>query len=156
MRGKRRRHAARSKAKVALQALRGELTAAQEMAKAAEAEVEKLHARIGQGWWTGSSGQGLRSMGLERRRQMIEPGGPQVSLVRQGEMLSISRSGLPPACRGVEACLEPAAPCADAAGQAQFLEAPWCGSRLMAKMSLAPIYSRRRTSTPHHEQRILP
>jgi transposase len=52
MAGKRTRYSAEFKAKVALEALRGELTAAQlaatETAKAVEADVEKLHAKIGQ------------------------------------------------------------------------------------------------------------
>jgi putative transposase len=59
---------------------------------------------------------------------------------------------------------------------AQFLETPWYGSRqmarhlrraghvvgrkrvrrLMAKMGLAPIYQRPRTSTPHPEHRVFP
>ena len=59
---------------------------------------------------------------------------------------------------------------------AQFLEAPWYGSRqmarhlrregyavgrkrvrrLMAKMGLAPIHQRPRTSTPHPEHRVFP
>ena len=48
MTGKRTRYSADCKARVALEALRGELTTAQETAKATEAEVEKLHAKIGQ------------------------------------------------------------------------------------------------------------
>jgi len=48
MAGKRPRYSADFKAKVALEALRSELTAAQESAKTTEAEVEKLHAKIGQ------------------------------------------------------------------------------------------------------------
>jgi putative transposase len=33
-------------------------------------------------------------MSLERRRQMIEPGHPQLSIVRQCALVSISRSGV--------------------------------------------------------------
>jgi putative transposase len=111
-------------------------------------------------------------MNLERRRQMIEPGHPELSIVRQCDLVSISRSGF---------CHRPA-------GEtplnlelmrlidAQFLETPWYGSRqmarhlrregyavgrkrvrrLMAKMGLAPIYQRPRTSTPHPEHRVFP
>ena len=35
-------------------------------------------------------------MSLERRRQMIEPEHPQLSVVRQCELVSISRSGFYP------------------------------------------------------------
>ena len=38
-------------------------------------------------------GQGLRSMSVERRRQMIEPGHPRLSIARQCELVSISRFG---------------------------------------------------------------
>src|ERR1700722_11584678 len=111
MTGKRKRYSADFKAKVALEALRGELTAAQlaskhsihqtmvgewkkqameglaavfsdrsvaqETAKSSEAEVEKLHAKIGQLLVERDFSESLRSMRLERRRQMIEPGHPQ-------------------------------------------------------------------------------
>jgi putative transposase len=111
-------------------------------------------------------------MSLDRRRQMIEPGHPQLSIARQCDLVSISRSGF---------CHRPA-------GEtplnlelmrlidAQFLETPWYGSRqmarhlrregygvgrkrvrrLMAKMGLAAIYQRPRTSTPHPEHRVFP
>ena len=42
---------------------------------------------------TGFFGESFRSMRLERRRQIIEPEHPQLSVVRQCELVSISRSG---------------------------------------------------------------
>src|ERR1700742_139183 len=41
----------------------------------------------------GFFGESLRSMSVERRRQMIEPDHPGLSVVRQCELVSISRSG---------------------------------------------------------------
>jgi len=103
---------------------------------------------------------------------MIEPDHPELSIVRQCELVSISRSGF---------YYQPA-------GQTplnlelmrlidrQFLETPWYGSRqmarhlrragysvgrkrirrLMAKMGLEPIYLRPRTTVPHPERQIYP
>jgi putative transposase len=99
-------------------------------------------------------------MGLERRRQMIEPGHPQLSILRQGALISISQSGL---------YRQPGGGSRHASNPLRlermrrvrrsswrFRETPWCGSRRMVKMSLAPIYPRPRTSTPHHKHRIFP
>ena len=92
-------------------------------------------------------------MSVERRRQMVEPEHPRLSIVRQCELVSISRSGF---------YHRPAE------------ETPWCGSRqmarhlrrdghmvsrkrvrrLMAKMGLAPIYQRPRTTVPHPGHRV--
>jgi putative transposase len=111
-------------------------------------------------------------MSLDRRRRMIEPGHPQLSIARQCELVSISRSGFyhrpvgetPPNLELMRLI------------DAQFLETPWYGSRqmarhlrregyvvgrkrvrrLMAKMGLTPIYQRPRTSTPHPEHRVFP
>jgi len=104
-------------------------------------------------------------MSLERRRQMIEPGHSSVSVVRQCELLSVSRSGF---------YYQPAGEMAETLAlmrliDAQFLDAPWYGSRqmarhlrreghvvgrkrvrrLMALMGLAPIYQRPRTTVPN-------
>jgi putative transposase len=111
-------------------------------------------------------------MSLDRRRQMIEPGHPQLSIVRQCELVSISRSGFyhrpaeeTPLNLELMRLID-----------AQFLETPWYGSRqmarplrregttvgrkrirrLMAKMGLAPIYQRPRTTVPNPEHRIFP
>jgi putative transposase len=111
-------------------------------------------------------------MSLDRRRQMIEPGHPQLSIARQCQLVSISRSGFyhrlageTPLNLGLMRLID-----------AQFLETPWYGSRqmarhlrregcavgrkrvrrLMAKMGLAPIYQRPRTSIPHPEHQVFP
>jgi putative transposase len=111
-------------------------------------------------------------MSLDRRRQMIEPEHPQLSIVRQCELVSISRSGFyhrpaeeTPLNLELMRLID-----------AQFLETPWYGSRqmtrhlrregyaigrkrirrLMAKMGLAPIYQRPRTTVPNPEHRIFP
>ncbi|WP_120010869.1 IS3 family transposase [Teichococcus vastitatis] len=207
MTGKRTRYSAEFKAKVALEALRGELTtvqlaakhgihhtmvgewkrqavegmaavfsgkaAAQETAKSTEAEVEKLHAKIGQLLVErGFFGQGVRTMSLERRRQMIEPEHPRLSIVRQCELVSISRSGFYCYPAGESPLNLELMRLIDA----QFLETPWYGSRqmarhlrregytvgrkrmrrLMARMGLVPIYQRPRTTVPHPEHRVFP
>jgi putative transposase len=111
-------------------------------------------------------------MNLERRRQMIEPGHPQLSVVRQCELVSISRSGFYHRPAGETALNLELMRVIDA----QFLEAPWYGARqmarhlrregyvvgrkrirrLMAKMGLAPIYQRPRTTVPNPEHRVFP
>jgi putative transposase len=111
-------------------------------------------------------------MSVERRRQMIEPGHPSLSVVRQCELVSISRSGFyyqPPGETPLNLELMRRI-------DAQFLETPWYGSRqmarhlrregyaigrkrvrrLMAKMGLMPIYQRPRTTVPHPEHRTYP
>jgi putative transposase len=111
-------------------------------------------------------------MSLERRRQMIEPEHPQLSVVRQCKLVSISRSGFYHRPAGETALNLELMRLIDA----QFLETPWYGSRqmarhlrregtvvgrkrirrLMAKMGLAPIYQRPRTTVPNPEHRIFP
>jgi len=111
-------------------------------------------------------------MSLERRRQMIEPEHSELSVVRQCELVSISRSGFYHRPVGETALNLELMRLIDA----QFLETPWYGSRqmarhlrregyvvgrkrirrLMAKMGLAPIYQRPRTTVPNPEHRIFP
>jgi putative transposase len=111
-------------------------------------------------------------MNLDRRRQMIEPEHPRLSIVRQCELVSISRSGFYHRPAGETALNLELMRLIDA----QFLETPWYGSRqmvrhlrregyvvgrkrirrLMAKMGLTPIYQRPRTSTPHPEHQVFP
>ena len=104
-------------------------------------------------------------MSIERRRALIEPGHGQLSIVRQCELVSISRSSF---------YHRPVDDTAETLGlmrliDAQFLETPWYGSRqmsrhlrrdghevgrkrvrrLMTRMGLAPIYQRPRTTVPH-------
>jgi putative transposase len=103
---------------------------------------------------------------------MIEPEHPQLSIVRQCELVSISRSGFYYRPAGVTPLNLDLMRLIDA----QFLETPWYGSRqmarhlrregytvgrkrvrrLMAKMGLAPIYQRPRTTVPHPEHRVYP
>ena len=103
---------------------------------------------------------------------MIEPGHPGLSVARQCELVSISRSSF---------YYQPAGETAENLAlmrliDAQFLETPWYGSRqmarhlrrdghevsrkrvrrLMAIMGLVPIYQRPRTTVPNPEHRIWP
>jgi putative transposase len=100
---------------------------------------------------------------------MIDPGHPRLSIVRQCELASISRSSFyrEPTAEN-EATLRLMRLIDE-----QFLETPWYGSRqmarylrrngwcvgrhsvrrLMAKMGLAPVYQRPKTSEPHPEHR---
>jgi putative transposase len=103
---------------------------------------------------------------------MIDPGHPRLSIVRQCELVSISRASFY------------REPTPESAGNLllmrlideQFLETPWYGSRqmarhlrrrgwyvgrqrvrrLMLKMGLAPIYQRPKTSEPHPQHKIYP
>jgi putative transposase len=111
-------------------------------------------------------------MSLERRQQMIEPDHPQLSIARQCELVSISRSGFYYRPAGETPLNLALMQLIDT----QFLETPWYGSRqmarhlrreghavgrkrvrrLMAKMGLAPIYQRPRTTVPHPDHRVYP
>jgi putative transposase len=103
---------------------------------------------------------------------MIEPGHPRLSIVRQCELASISRSSFyrAPTMEN-EATLRLMRLIDE-----QFLETPWYGSRqmarhlrrngwcigrhrvrrLMTKMGLAPIYQHPKTSEPHPRHKIHP
>ena len=103
---------------------------------------------------------------------MIEPDHPDLSVVRQCELVSISRSSF---------YYQPVGETAENLAlmrliDAQFLETPWYGSRqmarhlrrdghevgrkrvrrLMAVMGLVPIYQRPRTTVPNPEHRVWP
>jgi putative transposase len=111
-------------------------------------------------------------MSLERRRQMIEPEHSPLSIARQCELVSISRSSFYYRPTGETPLNLELMRLIDA----QFLETPWYGSRqmarhlrregytvgrkrvrrLMAKMGLAPIYQRPRTTVPHPEHQVYP
>ena len=105
-------------------------TAAQEGARANEAEVDKLHAKIGQLLVERDFfGQGVRAMSLEQRRRLIEPDHPTLSIVRQCRLVSISRSGF--YHRPVGETPENLA--LMRLVDAQFLETPWYRSRQMAR-----------------------
>src|SRR3978361_828308 len=111
-------------------------------------------------------------MSVERRRQMIEPGHPKLSVVRQWELVSISRSGFYYQPTGETPLNLMLMRLIDV----QFLETPWYGSRqmarhlrregytvgrkrvrrLMARMDLVPIYQRPRTTVPHPDHQVYP
>jgi putative transposase len=111
-------------------------------------------------------------MSTERRRQIIEPEHPRLSVVRQCELVSISRSGFYYRPAGET----PLSLMLMRLIDEQFLETPWYGSRqmarhlrregygvgrkrvrrLMAKMGLEPIYQRPRTTVPHPGHQIHP
>src|SRR5256886_13241232 len=103
---------------------------------------------------------------------MIDPGHPRLSIVRQCELASISRSSF---------YREPAVESEETLRlmrllDEQFLETPWYGSRqiawhlrrngwwggrhpvprLVSKMGLAPIYQRPTTSQPHPQHQTWP
>jgi putative transposase len=111
-------------------------------------------------------------MSMDRRREMIEPDHPHLSVTRQCMLVSIGRSTFYRA---------PATETAENLAlmrllDEQFLKTPWYGTRqmtrhlrrlgnpvgrkrvrrLMAKMGLAAIYQRPRTTIPHPEHRIFP
>ncbi len=103
---------------------------------------------------------------------MIEPEHPRLSIVRQCELVSISRSAYYGPVRGEGPLNLTLMRLIDE----QFLETPWYGSRqmarhlrrqgyevgrkrvrrLMAKIGLAAVYQRPRTTVPHPEHRIWP
>src|SRR4051812_49948695 len=111
-------------------------------------------------------------MSIERRRQMIDPEHPQLSVVRQCELVSIRRSGFYYRPAGETPLNLELMRLIDR----QFLETPWYGSRqmarhlrregytvgrkrvrrLMAKMGLEPVYQRPRTTVPHPDHQIYP
>jgi len=103
---------------------------------------------------------------------MIEPDHPEVSIMRQCALVSISRSGFYYQPAGETPLNLELMRLIDR----QFLETPWYGSRqmarhlrregrpvgrkrirrLMATMGLEPIYQRPRTTVPHPEHQIYP
>jgi putative transposase len=111
-------------------------------------------------------------MSVDRRRAMIEPDHPHLSVVRQCALVSIGRSTFyrAPSPETAENLL------LMRLLDEQFLETPWYGSRqmtrhlrrlghavgrkrvrrLMATMGLVPIYQRPRTTVPHPAHRIYP
>ena len=86
----RKRYWADFKAKVALEAPRGKLMMAQLESEGHGGEVAR---EIGQLLAERDLfHESLRSMSVERRRQMIEPDHPRLSVARQYELVLISRS----------------------------------------------------------------
>lgn len=111
-------------------------------------------------------------MSVERRRKMVEADHTSLSVVRQCELIRVSRSGFYYRPVGETPFNLTLMRLIDE----QFLKTPWYGSRqmarhlrregymvgrkrvrrLMAKIGLAPIYQRPRTTVPHPEHRIHP
>jgi putative transposase len=111
-------------------------------------------------------------MSVNRRRQMIEADHPRLSIGRQCALVSISRSAFYYRPAGETELTLALMRLIDAA----FLEMPWYGARqmtrhlrrqgytvgrkrvrrLMARMGLAAIYQRPRTTVPHPEHRTYP
>ncbi len=111
-------------------------------------------------------------MSLDRRRRLIDPAQQELSMVRQCELLSVSRSGLYYQPRGETALNLALMRLIDE----QFLETPWYGARqmarhlrrqgrmvgrkrmrrLMGRMGLTPIYQPPRTTVPHPSHRVSP
>jgi putative transposase len=103
---------------------------------------------------------------------MVEPEHPRLSIVRQCELVSISRSSY----YGPVAGESPLNLALMRLLDEQFLQTPWYGSRqmarhlrrlghavgrkrvrrLMAKMGLAAVYQRPKTTVPHPEHKIWP
>lgn len=111
-------------------------------------------------------------MSVDRRRQLVDPGHLGLSIVRQCDLVSVSRSTFyrePTPETALNLTLMRLV-------DEQFLETPWYGSRqmarylrrqghavgrervrrLMAKMGLAAIYQRPRTTIPHPAHRTYP
>ncbi|WP_408874045.1 IS3 family transposase [Gluconobacter roseus] len=201
----RKRYAAEFKSRVALEAIRGELTLAELASKhgvhqtmiaqwkrqaiegmaatfsgktvaeppVSPADVEKLHAKIGQLLVERDFLRGcLCSVGRDQRRQMIDPKRACLPIIRQCTLLQLNRSGVyyRPVPQS-EANLE-----LMRLIDAQFLETPYYGSRqmtwhlrrqghevgrkrvrrIMAIMGLRAIYQKPRTTVPHPEHRKYP
>jgi putative transposase len=111
-------------------------------------------------------------MSVARRREMIEPQHPSLPVIRQCALVGISRSTWYGPRKGENPLNLALMRLIDA----QFLETPWYGSRqmarhlrrqghvvgrkrvrrLMAKMGLAAVYQRPRTTVPHPEHRKWP
>src|SRR5579863_8655064 len=111
-------------------------------------------------------------MSLDRRRQLVEPEHRSLSIVRQCELLTISRSGFYYQPVGETAANLALMRLIDE----QFLATPWYGARqmmrhlrraghavgrkrvrrLMGLMGLVPIYQRPRTTVPHPEHVVHP
>src|SRR5262249_14394447 len=111
-------------------------------------------------------------MSVERRRQMIEPRHPRLSVTRQCELVSISRSGFYCQPAGETPLNLELMRLIDR----QFLETPWYGSRqmarhlrregytvgrkrvrrLVAKMGLEPMSQRPRRTVAHPEHQVYP
>src|SRR5271170_7932686 len=120
----------------------------------------------------GFFGESLRSLSLDRRRNMIDPGHPRLSIVRQCELAAISRATFYRTPAGESAETLALMRLIDET----FLECPFYGARqmvrhlrrlgwavgrkrvrrLMRKIGLSPIYQAPRTSEPHPAHKTYP
>ncbi len=111
-------------------------------------------------------------MSVERRRELIEPEHPRLSILRQCALVSISRSSYYGPGTGETAENLALMRVIDE----QFLETPWYGSRqmmrhlrrlgyavnrkrvrrLMGRMGLQAVYQKPKTTAPHPEHKIWP
>ncbi|BAI75189.1 transposase (plasmid) [Azospirillum sp. B510] len=111
-------------------------------------------------------------MSIGRRRELVEADHPRLSITRQCELVSISRSSYYGPAKGEPAANLELMRLIDE----QFLETPWYGSRqmtrhlrrhghqvnrkrvrrLMVRMGLQAIYQRPKTTVPHPEHKIWP
>ncbi|MFT9071712.1 IS3 family transposase [Gluconobacter potus] len=135
------------------------------------AEVEKLHAKIGQLLVERDFLRGcLCSLGRDQRREMIDPQRRRLPIVRQCTLLRLNRSGVyyQPAPENAFNLMRLI--------DEQFMETPYYGARqmarhlrrlghevgrkrigrLMARMGLVAIYQKPRTTVPHLEHRTYP
>src|SRR5271156_5484278 len=135
-----------------------------------DAEMTKLHAKIGQ--LVVERDFLAKAFGLDRRRTMIDPDHPRLSIVRQCELASVSRASF---------YREPAGEREENLVLMQlideaFLDCPFYGARqmmrhlrrlgwkvgrkrvrrLMRKIGLAPIYQAPKTSAPHPRHKVYP
>src|SRR6202034_1264565 len=121
---------------------------------------------------TGFFGESLRSLSLDRRRTMIDPGHPRLSIVRQCELAAISRATFYRTPAGESAETLAIMRLIDET----FLECPFYGARqrvrhlrrlgwavgrrrvrrLMRKIGLSPIDQAPRTSEPHPAHKTYP
>lgn len=106
-------------------------------------------------------------MSLARRRELVDVDHPALSIVRQCQLVSISRSGF---------YRQPAGESPENLTLTQLIDTPWYGSRqmarhlrrvghavgrkrvrrLMATIGLLPISQRPRTTVPSPEHRVYP
>jgi len=111
-------------------------------------------------------------MSVDRRRVLIDPAHPRLSIVKQCELVSISRSSYYEAPAGES----PENLALMRVIDGQFLGTPWYGSRqmtrhlrrhghpvnrkrvrrLMRQIGLAAVYQRPKTTVPHPEHKIWP
>ena len=111
-------------------------------------------------------------MSRDRKKATVDPQHARLSIVKQCDLLDVARSTYYRAPKG-----ESAANLAlMGAMDRQFIQTPWCGSRMMArcmrrqgwavgrkrvrrlmrKMGLTPVYSKPNTSKPNPQHRIYP